>query len=507
MARDKKNKLYGSVFVIGILTILIAIFSFIFSVFGIQASKTIVNNDTLESTLVTVKNVISFDGFKFIINNAIDNFKSCDALFLLIIALFGMGVGEKSGLFKNLFSPFKRVKLSVVIFLTILLGMLSSIVGDYSYIFLIPLAGIFYSTIGKNPFLGILTMFLGISLGYGVSIFFSYNDHLLGIMTETAATINIDKTYKYSLYSNIYIMIISLIIVSIIMSLIINKFLVNKVSKKYIKAADEELVLSKKAMVVSTIIGTILLLIIVYSVLPLKLPGAGILLDNDANRYIEQLFGEKSPFGNGFVLIISTLMIVCGWVYGKISGNIKNTQQFSLSMSNTFERLGLVIVLLFFASQMTAILEWSNLGVVIGAKMIELMGALSLSGIPLIVIFFIVVIIMSILIPSSLTKWDLASPTIIPLFMRANITPGFTQFIFKVADGIGKSLTPISIYFLILVAFLEKYNSDEKNAISIFGTLKLILPVILLTMLVWLAVIIIWYIIGLPIGIGIYPTI
>ena len=32
------------------------------------------------------------------------------------------------------------------------------------------------------------------------------------------------------------------------------------------------------------------------------------------------------------------------------------------------------------------------------------------------------------------------SPLIIPLFMRSNITPDFTQLIFKSADGIEKQL-------------------------------------------------------------------
>lgn len=501
-----KDKVYGSVFVVVILTILISIISFLFSIFGVEAYKTVVNNGTLESTLVTAKNVLSVDGIRYVIGNSVKNFKNCEPLYLLIIALISMGIGEKSGLFKNLFEPFKRVKLNIIIFLTLLIGILSSIIGDYSYIFLIPLAGIMYSNIGKNPMLGILVMFLGISLGYGTSILFSYNDHLMGLMTEKAAIIDIDKSYKYSLFSNIYIMVISMLILNFIMTILINKFLVNKISNRYIKNTDE-LVTSKKAMLTSTIVFVILALITIYAVLPLKIPFAGILLDNDANRYIEKLFGDKSSFGNGFVVIISIIIIICSWVYGKISGNIKNTQEFSLGLSNTFERLGLVIVLLFFSSQMIAILDWSNIGTIIGAKLIEIMGNLQFSGLPLIVMMFVIIIVMGIFIPSTITKWDIASPTLIPLFMRANITPGFTQFIFKVADGISKSLTPISIYFIIMIAFLEKYNADEKNAISIFGTLKLVLPVILLTTLLWLLIIIIWYVIGLPIGIGIYPTI
>ena len=71
-------------------------------------------------------------------------------------------------------------------------------------------------------------------------------------------------------------------------------------------------------------------------------------------------------------------------------------------------------------------------------KLIDLVGIIPFSGIPLIIAMFIVVVIMSILVPSVSTKWLLAYPTFVPLFMRSNITPDFTQFVFKAADGIGK---------------------------------------------------------------------
>ena len=134
------------------------------------------------------------------------------------------------------------------------------------------------------------------------------------------------------------------------------------------------------------------------------------------------------------------------------------------------------------------------------------MSVLELSGLPLILIFIFVTIIISLFIPTTITKWIIMSPIIIPLFMRANITPDFTQFIFQIADGIGKSFTPLFVYFIIMVAFLQKYNGDEKTKITIFGTLKTMMPTLLLLASLWILIIVGWYIINLPIGIGMYPT-
>lgn len=507
MAREKrkKDKLYGPVSVLIGLILGISALSLLMSIFSIDGYKTVIENGTMETVLVTVKNVFSFEGIRFIVGNAVENFRILEPLVLIIISLLGISICEKSGLLNAFFSPLKRVKLSIVIFITLFFGIVSTVIGDYSYIFLIPLIGVMFKYLGKNPVLGVAVVFIGITIGYGTGLIFNYNDYLLGGMSELAATVNIDKNYTYNLFSDLYIMIFSTIVLCFVGTLAIDKFLVNKLPKKY-SYEEEELVVSKKAKRISLFVGFIVSLLFIYMVLPINMPGAGLLLDKNADRYMEQLLGQSSPFGNGLVIFISLIMLISGMIYGKISGNIKNSHEFSLGMSKTFENLGFMFVLLFFGSQLIAIIDWSNVGVVIGAKLIDFMSTVQVSGILLIVLFFIIIILMSILIPSSVLKWQIASPVAIPLFMRSNITPNMTQFIFKMADGVGKCLTPAFIYYIIMLAFLEKYRISEKNQVSVFGTMKLLLPVILILAGTSILLVVLWYIIGLPIGLGTYST-
>ena len=107
---------------------------------------------------------------------------------------------------------------------------------------------------------------------------------------------------------------------------------------------------------------------------------------------------------------------------------------------------------------------------------------------------------MSIFIPSSLGKWIIASPVVVPLFMRSNITPDFTQFIFQIADSVGKGLTPFFVYYIIMLAFLEKYNSKQSNKITVFGTLNLLKSTVLVFMVIWLLIVLGWFIMSLPLG-------
>ena len=57
-----------------------------------------------------------------------------------------------------------------------------------------------------------------------------------------------------------------------------------------------------------------------------------------------------------------------------------------------------------------------------------------------------------------------------------------------------------------MLAFLEKYNDKETNKITVFGTLKLLRPTILIFMVVWVIIVIGWFVMGLPLGPETMPT-
>ena len=142
--KKKKEKLYGPVLVIIIITLMIGALSFLLKIIGFESSQTVIANNTLETTLITVKNLFSLEGFRFFIDEAVSNFRLFEPLVLLIISIIGIGICEKSGFLKALFTPLKRVKLNIIIFVTLFLGIISTIIGDYSYIFLLPLVAIMF---------------------------------------------------------------------------------------------------------------------------------------------------------------------------------------------------------------------------------------------------------------------------------------------------------------------------------------------------------------------------
>ena len=498
MKKKKKKVFQGALSTILLMCVIVIVLSFILSLLGFEGYETYISNGVLESSLITVNNIFSVNGFKYLFNNAVLNFKMFEPLILLIISMVGISIADTSGILDPIFLPLKKIKGSFLTFLVVLLGVCVTFFGNYSYVMLFPLIGILYKKIGKSPVLGILTVFLGITLGYGTGIMFNYDSYILGSFTEAAARVEVDKDYAFSLVSTEFIMVISTFIVSVVLSRLIEKRIVPNFHK------SESITSDNKFSYPTFILFIILLVILVYMIIP-GLPGSGLLLDNSSTRYIDKLFGSNSPFSNGFVCIFSLLLSICGLFYGYLHG-IKMGDTYAKGISKSFDGLGYLFVLMFLISQLEGIIEWTNLGTVLGSRMIDFISNLQLSGVFLIIIFFIIIIIMSILIPSTSGKWIIASPVVIPLFMRSNITPDFTQFIFQIADSVGKCLTPIFAYFIIMIGFMEKYIDENEKSVTIVGTMRMTLPIVLIIGLLWIAIIALWYISGMPIGINGYST-
>jgi aminobenzoyl-glutamate transport protein len=90
--------------------------------------------------------------------------------------------------------------------------------------------------------------------------------------------------------------------------------------------------------------------------------------------------------------------------------------------------------------------------------------------------------------------------------MNANMTAQFSQAVFRVSESATNILTPLSAYFIIFVGYLEMYNKNETR-ISLRDCYKMLWPYAVAIALLWVFILISWYIIGLPIGFGVYPTV
>lgn len=510
-----------------LLTILTVLLSGILSKLGMYGSYAKLNLVTgkLESTLVTIENLCNYNGIKYIISNAVKNFMSFTTLSTLLISLIGLSVAKSTGLLDT-FIKRKLVKLDnkKITFLLIFLATISSLINEIGYVILIPLSAIIYMANNRNPLAGITAAFCGVAFGYGATIFVGSMEVNLNSTTQMAARL-IDSSYHISLTSNLFIIIISTIILSIIGTIIIEKLILPKLGKYRaindlsrtleIEMIDEDIdeqkrlekdLNEKKGLKYAFISSIIMFIILIYSLLP-NLPLSGILLDMNESTYLGQLFGENAYFQDGFNYLVSLYFIISGIAYGIGAKTIKNDKDIINGANEYLMQSANLIALLFFASQFIAVFKKTNIGTILTAWGAEFINKIPFTGLPLVIIIIIIIALSNLFITTPLAKWTILAPVVVPKLMQSNISPQFAQFILRAGDSMTKGLTPVLAYFVIFIGYLNLYHADKKRPITIFSSLKLIMPYCIIISITWILIIILWYIIGLPLGPNVFPTI
>ena len=210
--KKKKIKLHPTTSFI-ILIFATIILSAILSLFNVSASYDSINIKTgeLEQTIVTVNNMLSYDGIKTIISNALTNFVSFTAVSTLIVTLIGVAVAEETGLIQTFLKrKLSKINPKIITFLLFLLAVFSSIVNEVGYAVLIPLGALLFLFNGRNPLAGIATAFAGVAFGYSVSFFIGATDMSLIPYTISAANLIDENFYvrmtekEYAVFVSIY---------------------------------------------------------------------------------------------------------------------------------------------------------------------------------------------------------------------------------------------------------------------------------------------------------------
>ena len=509
-----------------LLTFLVIILSGILSIFQAQATYSTVNVNTkeLEPVLVTIENLFSFDGLKFIISDATKNFLSFGPLGMLLLSLIGLTIAEGTGFIETLTKRhISKISKTALTFFVLLLSIASSLINEVGYTILIPLMALVYFINNRNPILGIVTAYCGVAFGYGVSLFVGSMEVSLINYTKNAAIL-IDESAHIALTSNLIFIIATTIILSIVGTIVIEKIIAPMIGKykkddefskteqyRIINIEEEEQKeierekYEKRGLRFALVISILVLFIFVYSLIP-NLPFSGLLLDMKEKIYVNQLFGDNSYFQDGFAFLVSLVFILSGIAYGIGSKSIKNDKEIIDNASKKFSNIGSIFILIFVVSEFIAVFRKSNIGMVVTIWLARLLEHLSLSGIPLIIITLLLIAISNLLLTSTASKWMIFSPIVVPIFMQSNISPQFAQVVMRAGDSMTKGYTPLLASFVIYIGYLNIYNLHKEKPYTIRKALNMIRPYFLIISLTWILIVVGWYIIGLPIGPGVFPT-
>jgi aminobenzoyl-glutamate transport protein len=165
-------------------------------------------------------------------------------------------------------------------------------------------------------------------------------------------------------------------------------------------------------------------------------------------------------------------------------------------MSAAMSTMGYYIVLAFFASLFIAAFGQSNLGALVALKGAATLQALALPAQVTILGIIGLTTIVNLLIGSASAKWALLAPIFVPMMMQLGLSPELTQAAYRVGDSTTNIITPLMPYFPLVVVFSQRYVKSTG-----IGTLvSLMLPYSLIFLTSWTALLLVYWALGLPLG-------
>ena len=495
------NKLPHPVTLFAILAVLTLVLSSIFGILGISVTHPGEGNEE-----VAVKNLLNAEGISYIFESMTDNFINFAPLGVVLLTMLGIGVAERSGLIGAALKAFVlAIPKNLITAGLVFAGIMSSVASDAGYVVLPPLGALLYLALGRHPLAGLAAAFAGVSAGFSANLLLSGTDVMLAELTAAGAAL-IDPAYADSINvaMNWYFIMVSVFLLTFVGWFVsakiveprLGSFKMSKEQEEDLSGEDVEGIqtlepVEKKGLIlafISVIIGLILAALLVV------LPNSPMRGSDDIGSYMDTII--QSPFMSSLVPIIAILFFIPGLVYGIVTKSIKNDKDVAGQMSDTMASMGMFIVLAFAAGQFVAYFTESNLGLVIGVYGAQLLDSMSLTGVPLLIGFMLVTAVINLFIGSASAKWALMAPIFVPILMQLGYSPELTTMAYRVADSSTNIITPLMTYFAIIIAFAQKY---DKN-IGIGTLISVMLPYSICFFIFWGIMLIVWTLLGIPLG-------
>jgi len=436
------------------------------------------------------------------LSNMVTTFTGFHPLGVVLVALLGVGVAEAAGFInaciKSMLAITPRTLLTPML---ILVGLVSHTAADAGYVLVIPMGGVLFYAAGRHPLAGISAAFAGVSGGFSANFMVSGIDPLLAGLTQVGVDV-LDKAYQVNPLCNWWFTSASCVLI-----VLLGWYLTDRVIEPRLAATpvdgdpadmpkrEETTPAERRGMLAglaSMAVGAALLALwAVPSDSALRAPPA-------AEGLSGSLTAFTAPLMKSIVPLIFFLFLVPGLVHGYVAGTFKSHRDVIKGMSHAMGTMAYYLVMVFFAALFIAAFNQSNIGALLAIKGAN---ALKASGAPdTITIVGIILLTSSVnlLVGSASAKWALLAPIFVPMLMQLGISPEMTQAAYRVGDSCTNIITPMMPYFPLVVVYCQRYVKGTG-----IGTLtSLMLPYSLTFLVSWTAFLLIYWKLGIPLGIA-----
>lgn len=480
------NKLPDPVAIFTILCLMIAVISFVCNFFNVSALNPATNKE------VYSVNLLSGDFIKDLLGNIVVTFQTFPPLGMLLVAMIGIGIADKTGFLKHLLKIcVSKSSESLVYYMVVLIGIIFAGIGDAGFVVLPPLAAMLFANMGKNPIIGVLIALAGSGVGFAAGVFVGLNDILVTSFTIPAAKM-INPDFMSNPAMTIYFNIANTLVQTLVITWITKKYIEPRfpISDEDIcKDNDEEPTDDEKTAIKYALIALGMYFIFLFL---LTCGPKAFLRDAQGS-----LVSTKAPMMTGLIPIITLAFLIPGMIYGIFNDTIKNDKDVVGMVAKSLGEMGGYIFFVFIASQFLFMFGKSNLGIILAIKGADRLSALGLTGVPLIILYCLLVGVINLFLGSASAKWAILSPVFVPMFMLLGYSPALTQAAYRIGDSSTNMISPLFPYLPLILAVARKYRKD-------FGIGTLIanmMPYALITLLASITLLSVFFILNIPLGI------
>ena len=467
-----------------------------------------VDADTGAAVVIAAQSLLSPDNIRRLWVEMPATFTHFHPLGYVLVVMLGAGVAERSGLFGTAMRAGVRnapkFLLTPAVALTAMIGNLAA---DAAYVVLIPLAGVIFAAAGRHPIAGIAAAFAGVSGGFSANLLPGQLDALLFGITQEAAQA-LDPAWQMNIAGN-WFFIVGMTFVFLPVIWYVTDRIIEPRLGRYTpsgKAAlaaggtpvegtegegDLDAPLSEGQKSGMRWAGLAVLGVVALWLFFTFGPGTP-LIDEEAAVPEARL----TPFYQSLVAGFFILFLAAGWAYGRKAGTIKDHRDLVKMMSESMGDLAYYLVLAFAAAHFVAMFNWSNLGLITAVHGADGLRTLALPAPILLAVIVLFSAFLNLLVGSASAKWALMAPVLVPMLMLLGISAETTTAAYRVGDSATNIITPLMVYFPLILIFCQRWNKD----FGLGSLAAMMLPYSMWLLGAGIALMMIWVGLDLPLG-------
>ena len=453
-----------------------------------------------KETTVSVVNLLSYPAMRTFLADFVKTYVNFAPLGLILTMMLGIGIVEQTGMISALMRKTilgaPRMLVTAVI---AIVGINANLASDAGIIFTPVIAGAVFKALGRNPWIGVAAGYAAGAGGFTANLFVAGTDALLSGITTTAieGVPYIPADTPTHPLINWYFMMAGTVVLTFLTVWVTERYIVKMLGDND-TGLDAE-ALKQHAVTPAENRGLLFALfaliayiaIIVWLTYP-----EGSLFRNPADGSIL----PKSPLLSSVMPLLFGLFFVVGIAYGIGAGVIKKGEDVPKLMSKGLVGSTGFMVVVLPASLFVALFRMSHFDTVLSVTGAEFLKSMNLGGIPLLVLFIILVTFLNMFMISGSAKWLILAPIFVPMFAGVGFSPALTQVAYRIGDSTTNIISPLSYYLPVMIGLLEQYKPKEDTEVGIGTVISMAMPYSIFYLIGFTLLLVVWYMLGLPLG-------